>query len=469
MSLQQFLLILRAHWKVLLGTLATTVATTLVVSLVMPRQYSANTSMVVDVKSPDPLLGVLLPAQVLPGYMATQVDIITSDRVAQLAVRLLGLDKNPTVIEEWQDATEGRGTVEVWLAQALQKKLDVKPSRESNVINIVFKGADPRFAAAVANAFAQAYIDTTLELKVEPAKQYAAWFVARTKQLRDAVEEAQGKLSSYQREHGIIAVDERLDVENARLAELSTQLVIIEGQKTESRQNQAGRDGETSAEVLQNSLIQALKGDVARQEAKREEIGSRVGKNHPEYQRISSEIDALRERVTQETRRVTSGLGTATKVNVRRESEIRTALEAQKEKVLALKDLRDQVSVLQKDVESAQRSYELVTQRLAQTSLESQTQQTNLVVLTAATPPLEPSSPRILLNTLVAIFLGTLLGVAATLLLELLSRRIRSPEDLMETVGLPLLAVIGPAEGKAAPARDRRHLMARLRFKRGVH
>ena len=56
----------------------------------------------------------------------------------------------------------------VWLADLLKKKLDVKPSRDSNVINIEFTGTDPGFAAAVANAFAQAYIDINLELKVEP-------------------------------------------------------------------------------------------------------------------------------------------------------------------------------------------------------------------------------------------------------------------------------------------------------------
>ena len=96
----------------------------------------------------------------------------------------------------------------------------------------------------------------------------------------------------------------------------------------------------------------------------------------------------------------------------------------------------------QKDVENAQRAYDMVGQRLSQTSLESQTQQTNVSVLTAAEPPVKHSSPKLLLNTALAIFLGALLGVATALVLELNNRRIRSAEDLAEALGVPVLAVL---------------------------
>ena len=323
----------------------------------------------------------------MPGYMATQVDIITSEQVAQRVVKMLKLDQVPDIQEQWRDATDGgRGTVAQWMAPLLQKKLDVKPSRESNVININFSGADPQFAAAVANAFAQAYIDTSLELKVEPAKQYAAWFDARTKQLRDNLEKAQQALSAYQREKGIVATDERIDYETARLNEISSQLTQIQALRgdTSSRQRQAGAGNENVQEVLQNPLISGLKVDLARAEARLQDVQSRLGTNHPEYLKAQSEIGSLRERITLETRRVASSLGSANQVNVQREAELRAALDAQKKKVLQLKEERDGIGVLQRDVEGAQRAYELVTQRLAQTSLESQTQQTNIAVLTPA-------------------------------------------------------------------------------------
>ena len=165
MTFQQFLLILWARRKLALRVLGVTVLTTLVISLILPKQYTATTSLVIDVKSPDPIAGMVMQGLLAPGYMATQIDIINSDRVAQRAVRLLGLDKNPEAIEQWKDDGEGKGTIEGFYGELLQKKLDIKPSRESNVINVNFSGADPAFAAAVANAFAQAYIDTAIEMR----------------------------------------------------------------------------------------------------------------------------------------------------------------------------------------------------------------------------------------------------------------------------------------------------------------
>jgi len=446
MSFQQFLLILKARRWAVLSILLLTVATTVAVSLILPKQYSASTEVVIDVRSPDPIAGIVLPGLITPGYMATQVDIVQSDRVAGRVVKLLRLDQNPGVQQEWRDATEGRGTIQSWLIELLKKKLEVKPSRESNVISIGFTGTDPRFAAAVANAFAQAYLETTLELKVEPARQYAAWFGERSTTLRGGLEKAQARLSQYQREHGIVAADERLDVENARLAELSSQLVVVEAQATEtaSRQRQAKGGTENLPEVLQNPLVQGMKADVARQEAKLNELAGQLGKNHPQYQRTADELQTLHKKLDAEMKQVASGIGTSNRINQQREGELRSALAAQKAKVMSIKNQRDELAVLQREVENAQRAYDAVAQRLTQTSLESQTQQTNVVVLTPAVEPIEPSSPKLLLNSLLAVFLGTLLGVGCALLLETLSRRVRSAEDLAQALGLPVLGVLEP-------------------------
>ncbi|MCX9156655.1 chain length determinant protein EpsF [Niveibacterium sp. 24ML] len=444
MTFQQFILILKARWKIILLIFSVVVGTAVGISLVLPKQYSAATSVLVDVKSSDPIYGGLMQAQMLPGYMATQVDIITSDRVSQRVVKMLGFDKSPEAIAQWQDEGQGKGNVVSFFAEALQKKLDVKPSRESSVISIGFSGTDPKFAAAVANAYARAYIDTNLELKVEPAKEFAAWFGERSKQLRDNLEAAQARLSAFQREKGIVATDDRLDVENARYAELSSQLTNVQAQRADSasRQRQASGQMSTSPDVINSPVIQSLRADVARQEAKLQEMAGQLGKNHPQYQRTQAELEALKTKLDSEMRQVASSVGTSNTVNQQREAALRAALEAQKLKVLELRALRDEAAVLLKDVENAQRAYDLVGQRLSQTNLESQAQQTNLVVLTPAEPPIKHSGPKIVLNTVLACFLGGLLGVGVALLLELSNRRIRSAEDLVEALGVPVFAVL---------------------------
>ncbi len=445
MTFRQFLFILRARAKVVLYTLLVIVVVTLVINLLLPKEYFASTAVVVDVKSPDPLVGMVLPGLVAPGYMATQVDIINSDHVAQRVVKLLRMDESPVVREQWIEATEGKGQLTIWLAELLKKKLYVRPSRESNVINIEFTGIDPDFAAAVANAFAQAYIDINLELKVEPARQYTTWFEEQTLVLRDKLEKAQQALSAYQQKTGIVAADERLDHEVAKLNDLSTQLTIVQGQTSDSSSKRKSAGNETLAEVMQNPLINSLKSDIARLEAKLQESSVNLGKNHPQTKRAQSELASLKNKLASETRQVHNSIGTAYQVGKQKEKELIEAMEAQKKRVLELNSQRDQISVLKRDVEAAQRNFEGVSQRSALTRLESLSVQTNIATLNPASVPTEHSRPRILLNMLISVFLGTLLGVGIALMLELVNRRVRSVEDLVEAIELPVLATISSA------------------------
>lgn len=449
MNLHQFLLILRVHYKIALFALVVTVSVTLAVSVLLPSQYTATATVVLDVKSPDPIAGIMLPAMVLPGYMSTQVDIINSDRVALKVVKMLKLDQSPALIENWKEATEGKGRLDVWLANLLHEKLKIKPSRESSVMTIDYTAADPHLAAAIANAFVQAYIDTTIELKVEPAKQYSLWFGEQGKALRDNLEEAQARLSKYQQKYGIIASDERLDGETARLRELSTQLTTVQAQTSDSRSKQkSGAD--TLPEIMENALITGLKTDIARREATLQETALNLGKNHPQYQRLESELASLKQRLEAETQQITRSYSTASTVGQNKEAELRAAIEQQKNKLLSFRNKRDELAVLMRDVDAAQKAYDAVSQRRNQASLESQSTQTNVAVLTPASPPITPSSPKIMLNTLVAIILGTMLGIGAALGIEWSDRRICSAEDLFEMLQMPVLGVIKRAKPQAA-------------------
>lgn len=444
MTFGQFLSILRARkWAALL-VFALVVSTTVAVSLLLPKQYDAAASVVIDIK-PDPVSAMAFPTMAMPSFMATQVDILTSDRVALKVIRDLKLLDSPQIREQWQTEGEGKGTIEQWLVELLKKNLDVKPSRESNVIQVAYRSPDPRFAAGLANAFANAYIATTLELRVDPAKQFSSFFVAQSKDARDALERAQAKLSDFQRDKGIINADERLDVENARLIELSSQLVQIQAISSESGSRQAqaqGAQADRTQEVLNSPLIGGLKADLTRNEARLQELNAKFGDNHPQVVEAKANIGELRSRIDAEVRRVSGGVGVTNTINKQREAQVKRELDAQRAKLLQLKGMRDQSQVLVREVENAQRSYDGVMARLNQTAMESQATQSYANLLTQAQPPTLHASPKLLLNIALSIFLGSLLAVGVALLLELSDRRVRAPEDIVAALGLPVLGVL---------------------------
>ncbi|OAM51204.1 chain length determinant protein EpsF [Methylovorus sp. MM2] len=445
MSFQQLFLLLRARFKIVVTTLLVTVLLTIVISLLISKSYKATATVIVNYKGADPVTGMVLPAQLMPGYMATQVSIISSKNVAYKVISGLKLAESPTVKQDFVDDTDGEGTIEDWLSELLLKKLDVTPSRESSIIEISFYGANPQFSAAIANAFAEAYLQTNIQLKVEPSKKAAIYFTDQLKDLKNDLENAQQKLSAYQQEKGIVSVDERLDVERARLNDLSTQLVMAQGQAMEAQSRQRNSNGTSaneSPDIASNPVIQSLKADIARAESKFANISQTVERNHPQYQSAKAEVDHLRDELNRQVQQTSGTVATNARILQQRESEIRAALEAQKIKVLELNRDRDALSILVREVESAQNAYDLATQRFSQTNIEGQSNQSDVAILNPATVPLKPASPRILLNTAAAIFLGTLLGLGLAIVAELLDKRIRSPEDLVEILQAPVLGVM---------------------------
>jgi chain length determinant protein EpsF len=451
MNFVQFLAILRARWKVALVSFAGILLAVLAASLLMPKTYTASASVVVDATKPDPLAAVLYAGGMNPSVVATQIDVIQSDRVAFKVVRNLRLTENAQIREKWQQATDGAGSIEQWLSTVFQKSLDVRPSRESNVITVTYKAADPKFAAALANAFVQAYLETNIEMRVEPAKLYSTFFDQRAKEARDALEKAQSRVSEFQKDKGIIATDERLDVENARLSELSTQYVGLQSLASDSVSRQAaarGNGADRMQEVLNNPLIAGLKADQARLNAKLQELTARLGDKNPQVIETRANLADLKARIESETGKIAGSLGIANSINQQRAGEIKAALEAQRSKVLQMKAVRDEGAVLVRDVENAQRTYDQIMQRLTQTTLESLATQSNVSVLSQAVAPVEASSPKLLLNMAVAVFLGTLLAIAVVIAMELLDRRVRSVEDVAQAVALPIIGVLPPPNAR---------------------
>jgi polysaccharide biosynthesis transport protein len=451
MSFNQLVAILLARWRIIAGLFLVTVIATFVVTRLMPKQYQATASFVLEAKD-----GLLGGPNASPNYLNTQLAVITSDRVSRRVVRNLKLTELPALRERWQQATNGSGDLEAWVAELLIKNLLAEPAGKSNVIDVHYKAVDPRFAANIANAFVQAYIDTSLDLRVDPAKQNSAFFDLRSRQYKEQLERAQGKLTAFQKDTGITVTDERLDVETARLNALSGQIVSAEALSYESGSRQAqarGTSGQLSADVQFNPNVAALKADLSRQELALQQLNARYGENHPQIVETRASIADIKSRLDSEMRRATGTVGVSNAINRQREANVIASFEAQRTKVLKLKTVRDEMGMLQREVDNAQRIYDTVVNRLTTNNLESQNTLSNAYILDAAMPPTEPSSPKVVKNMVFAVVLGGMFALAVGLFVEFLNRKVRSVEDVSKGLGLPVIGIM--------PAPDRRRLLGR--------
>jgi succinoglycan biosynthesis transport protein ExoP len=435
MTLHQFLCILRARRAVAALILLTVLALAAGWTLLRPPSYEARASVLVDVRS-DPVGGTNLAAMLSPTYLATQIDLVKSDRVAQRAVELLPPDEEP--MRGLSELAREKGAPPHWTASALQRRVEVKPARESNIIHISSRGGSPAEAARVANAFAQAYVDINLSLKTEPARRSMEWLDRQVQEARTKLETAQARLSGFQQKAAIISGSEQGDFETQRLAELSAQLLLAQGQA------RAGAV-ETSAEVMQNPVVNNLRGEIATLEAKRQEASAVLGANHPKMGQLNAELDTLRARMLAESQRAGNAAAASTNASARRIRDLKDQVAAQRQRVLATSRQRGDLTVLRQEVESAQKAYETVATSAAQSRLQGMTTQANVLFLGRASEPLEPSGLSLRQALIVAFGGGSVLALAGALLAELLRRRVRCVEDLEAATQVPVLAVVsGP-------------------------
>lgn len=450
MTLTRFLAVLRARWGMAMLVLLATVGTAGAALWTLPPRYEAVATLLLDPSRPDPLAppGWQGPR---PGFMSTQIDIVRSPRVATEVAQRLAPARLDGLRERWLAAGEPHGAFEPWLVTQLLAMLEVRPARDSSVLTLAAQASDPVLAAEVANAFALATIDVQRVLRVDPASQTRDFFQEQAEQARARVAQAQGRLSAFQRRRGAVAGDERVDIETARLNDLSARMTSLQAELAASGsrgERSDGPDADRLQDVLNHPLLATVRTELARAEAQQRELQSRLGERHPQVAQAQAQVQALLQRLEVETQRVAGGVGLAHSIQQQQRERLQAALQVQREQVMTLRAARDESAVLLREAEHAQRAYDATLARLTQAGLEARSQHVNAEVLAAAVAPATPVWPRPLMHAGMAGGLGVALALMAVVLLEKLDPRARTAASTSALTGLPLLGVVPGAPGR---------------------
>ncbi len=463
MTFAQLLRILRARRGLVLTVLVTCAVLVTGVSLLLPETYVARATLVAEIKDIDPVTGNAVRSPQLTSYLNTQADIASSRSVALKVVDRYKLADSRALQEEFQYRSQGGGELREWLADRLLANVEIELSRNSNVFHISYAAPEAGDAALIANALAEAYIQTTIELKLDPAKRQARWFDDQLVDLRAKLEAAQSRLAEYQRENELVTTDGRLDVETARLAGIASEALVAQTAATDAhtrrqQMKQALEKGRTAElpDILGNTLLQSMKADLTRAESKFAEVAERYGSSHPNYVSAAAEVESLRRRLAAELETARGSIEQTAQIATQRAREMEASLEQQKQRILELKRANDEREVLTREVESAQRAYDAATQRASAVRLESQLDQSAVAVLVPATRPLFPARPRVMLNAIAALFFGALFGMALAVMIEWRDRRVRDGADITLATGVVLLAEVPRPKRPPRIARKKR-------------
>lgn len=438
MNVWDYLESLKSRWRLVALIALVTIVAVALWTWQSPRSYTASATLLFDMQQSDPVGGKGGGAeQKAAAVLGTQAEIIRSGIVAQRVAAKLGYDRNPDLIQRYRESGEHNIGVREWIGRRLVTPLEVVPTRNSNVLSLNYTNADPETAAQMATAFADAYVQTQLQLRINPARVYSQWFESQISGARDRLEQAQRRLSSFQQARGLVGAG-RFDIEQAQLSELSQQMTGAQAEAAQARAR-ANTSAGSSSIAQQSGVVQGLDTQIAGKSASLQQLRQSLGPNHPMVVAAQAEIAELRSRRSQAVGTVVSAVQTDSSAAAAREANLRGLVAAQRERVLRLASAQDEMAVLQRDVDSARSAYDAVTTRLNEVRLQSEIPQTNVSVLDRATAPTLPSTPNVALRLLLGIVGGIFAGIVLALFLEWRSPRVRTISGFEGATGLPVL------------------------------
>jgi succinoglycan biosynthesis transport protein ExoP len=348
------------------------------------------------------------------------------------------------------------------------KGLTIKRLGLSYVMEIDFQSTDAQRAAQIANAIADAYVVDSLEAKYQSSRRAATWLQDRLKELRAQASDAERAVVQYKASNNIVDTGGRL-LNEQQLAELDSALTAAQAVRSEAEarvqriqtilhtvdQSGISADTATVTDTLHNDVITRLRQqylDLAEREA---DWSVRYGPEHLAVVNLKDQMLEIRRSVGDELKRIAETYQSDLDIARSHEASIKESLD----KLVAQSNQTSEAEVRLHELDSNAQSYRALTDNFLQLYMVSVQQQsfpvTESRLITEATAPLRPSSPKLFLVIALALVGGSLLAFAIATFRELADRVVRVGSQIESALGVECLAVapfFKPAKGDAALA-----------------
>jgi len=466
-TLQRYLRIaIRWRW-VIIGSIAACALLGLLVTLLMTPQFTAISTIEISRESDQvtSFQGVERDVSVADQeFYQTQYGLLRARSLAERVASELRLIDSPEFFEAFNvDASDpafaisggrypanGREVRQRAAGQILLDHVSIIPTRLSRLVDINFTSPDPQLSASITNAWAENFIKTNLERKVQSTSYGREVLQRQLAEYKDRLDASQRQLVAYASNQQIINLpmqangDGTTTQERSIVADDLTSLnralndAIADRVQAEARYRRTGQSG-SSLEALTNNAINSLRQRRAELAAEYAQLMVRFEPDYPAALAIKSQLDQLDRSIAQEENRVSSSVQAAYLQAVQREEALRQRVNTLKSDFLDLRRRSIQYNIYQQEVDTNRALYDGLLQRFKEIGVAGGIGVNNVSIVDTAEIPEKPSSPILPLNLLVSIFVGLGLGIALAFVLEQLDETISDPSELQHRFGLPLL------------------------------
>lgn len=471
-----------AKWNIAWLVLLSCALAVAALSFITP-QYVGSATLLIKDKTP-PVMSFQQAAEAggatTTDYLQTQQALLQSRELAERAVRKLGLTTHP--VTDPRQQAQSWFTPRQWLAELNRDQwlpwLDLlpppkPPATEEQVFNDVtqnlmlhtsvkFVGKsqlleidvelpDPALAAAAANALAQGFIDSQQDTSLKSSQNNTSWMNTRLVELRDNLRVAENKLQAYREEQGLVDVDGVATISANELQMTGNRMIDARRDRAEAesqfRQAQALSNGDISRlssvpAVLSNPLIQQFQADLAKAQAKVEELSGRYGPKHPALISARSEQRTAANSLRLQVQQVVAGIERQYQLAVASEDALRKSFNSNKAQIQDISRKEFQLREFQREVDSTRALYETFVTRLKETAATSDMDSAKARIVDPAIAPLEASKPRKNLILAIVALVAAIVGVALAFLFDTLSNTFKTDDTVESLLNVPLLSVV---------------------------
>ncbi|WP_225009180.1 GumC family protein [Novosphingobium percolationis] len=467
----------RRSWIIWLA-IGLSLATGALLTALQPRMFTASSVVLLRPQS-DQLedrlstkpVGAPQPQQVSGDWdVNTQIAVITSTEVAERVVDALKLDTDPRYnpVLAVQPSSLGRlvgqkprivplasvpkadlaaGRIEV--ISELKDSLSAVQIGTSYSIKVTYNDRDPEMAARIANAFADEYANSQIAQKQQTAREAMDFLEKRIAELREEARRDFAAVQTYRIRNGLLSsqgnslTEQDISVYNQQVATAKAEAAADQAQlATARRQLRNGSNGADVGEALSSSVVGSLRTQRAQIAARVADLSARYGAKHPELLRAKQELASVDGQIQEEIDRVISNLEAKANVSNQRLGSLQGSLGQARGTLAANNGAMVALDDLQRRAEASQGQYETYLARYRQISAMSGTEQSRATVISQATPPDGPSSPKVVLNMVLAGVIGVLLGGAIAFVVEMQFSGLTTSDEVMKVLGLPFLGSV---------------------------
>ena len=450
-----FLHVLRKRRWTIIGFFGLVVLMVGIPSLLMKPQYEAVARIVFNRETADPLgfkdLTGASPEDLdYSVSLDTQVRILESDALALGAITELHLDTNPNFTNDESSRTPAPSTeLDAKRREALlgtfHDSLTVSKEKNTRVIEIRYRNKDPRLAAQIANAISRAYIERHFKMRFESTMQTSDWLAQQLTELQAKVEVSQRKLVNYQKEHGILGIDDKQNVITARLGDLNREMTAAQTARIQAEASYRltlSENPELVTKAEPNALMEKLRNQESVLNLQYAQLTTQLGPANPKVLELSNQIKETQEELKAEGTKISARVRNRYKEAAVREEMIRAAFERQKQEANQLNESAIEYSLLKRDVDSNRQLYEGLLQKLKEAGVSAGLRSSNIQIVDVAEVPGMPSGPRRLRNIAAAMLVGLLGGVGFAFIQERFDRTVKSVHQVQCLSQLPYFGMI---------------------------